>query len=329
MVEEEGDRDCFPYFPSPGYKFNPSDEELVNFFLLNRVNQNLFPNQWIIQDCDVYGEKEPWQIWESLGGATCNDNGFLYVFSFLKKKKKGSSNYHRSVGSSGGTWHGVSRGKSFRLGEISWTRKSFSYRNENNRFEHGRWLMQEYTLDDPHGSNSTKIALCRIKNNHKKRRSIELEEEDENDGIVPGDQREMGFKRFKVDAIPAPESTEEKVEDSLAHGVATASTAAAPVYLEGEELVEYLDYILEEPHNDTPLDSLASGVDFSWVTMDDNAVSSTAAADPVYLENEELMARVNFILDEPLKDIPLELEEKVDELVKYLNSELLDSAQDY
>lgn len=219
--------DLMYYSGSVGFKFNPTDEELVGYYLFYRVNQNPLANQFIIQDCDVYGEKEPWQIWESLGGATCNDDGFLYVFSLLKKEKgsDGGCDYNWNVGSSGGTWHGVGRGKSLRSGEISWTQKTFSYWNEKNKAEYGCWLMQEYSLDYL-GNNDNKIVLCRIKNNHKKRKSAESDEED---GIVGDDQREMGFKRSKVDAVPAPEKIKEKVEDSLFNDVAIVKSVTIPL----------------------------------------------------------------------------------------------------
>ena len=112
--------------------------------------------------------------------------------------------------------------------------------------------MQEYSPDDPPRNYDNKIVLCRIKNNHKKSKSTESDEED---GSCASDQPGMGFKRSKVDAVPAPE-IEEKVEDSLAIGDA-----------------------------------------FSGVTIDDNAISPIAAADSVFLKDEELMERVNSIFE--------------------------------
>ena len=60
--------------------------------------------------------------------------------------------------------------------------------------------------------NGNKIVLCCIKNNHKKRKSTELIEEDRSYASDQLVKPEMVFKCSKVVAIPVPE-IEEKVED--------------------------------------------------------------------------------------------------------------------
>jgi hypothetical protein len=58
-----------------GFRFHPTDEELVGFYLLKKVRGEDLG--WDgIGEFDIYGEKAPWQF--------CGDQEKLYVFTRLK-----------------------------------------------------------------------------------------------------------------------------------------------------------------------------------------------------------------------------------------------------
>ncbi|XP_050211359.1 uncharacterized protein LOC126661548 [Mercurialis annua] len=191
-----------------GFQFEPRDDQIVHLYLLNKVRGTPLPCQGLIQDCDIYGDQEPWQIWDRLGGPTYNNNDFLYVFSCLKRRTAGGSTFKRNVGSSGGTWRGEDTGKKFEVQGIGWTQKRFSYRNKKNKCENGCWLMQEYCLDESEGT-----VVCRIKKNHKKRKG-----EDGADGFgskrARRDEQVIGVEEgVQVVSVPAVAAADEQMED--------------------------------------------------------------------------------------------------------------------
>ena len=72
-----------------GFRFQPTDEELVGFYLLKKVREEDLG--WDgIGEFDVYGEKAPVQF--------CDDQEKLYVFIRLKKTKQKSSGTNRCSG---------------------------------------------------------------------------------------------------------------------------------------------------------------------------------------------------------------------------------------
>ncbi|KAK0592656.1 hypothetical protein LWI29_022994 [Acer saccharum] len=56
VVMNEGFR-----LPAVGYRFNPTDQELIVHFLYNKVHGNLLPSPNPVIECDVYGGNCPWK----------------------------------------------------------------------------------------------------------------------------------------------------------------------------------------------------------------------------------------------------------------------------
>ncbi|XP_002529768.2 NAC domain-containing protein 102 [Ricinus communis] len=152
-----------------GCRFSPTDEELVAMYLFKKTkNLNLSDvENMIVPVCDLYGDKEPWELWDQFSQNQLFTNGDLYFFTELKKKPK-SSRISRRVGK--GTWHGENKrepvnvlldvGSAKQL-MIQATKKRFNYRNQNSA-HHCRWTLHEFSLDNV----STNWVLCRLRNNH-------------------------------------------------------------------------------------------------------------------------------------------------------------------
>ncbi|XP_015583216.1 NAC domain-containing protein 41 [Ricinus communis] len=172
-----------------GYRFNPTDCELVGYYLFNKLNGCLLPiDNMLVADTNLYGKDEPLQLWEKFGG-NCSfySDGEIYLFTKLKKK---GSRILRSVGA-GGTWHGVDAGKPVRIktnrGQlIEGTKKCFSYRNPNSIHD-GCWIMHEFSLFDI----SYDWVLCRLKKN------FSTDETGVSDN-VPGIKKRVSSKKRKI-----------------------------------------------------------------------------------------------------------------------------------
>ncbi|WRX11516.1 NAC domain - like 10 [Theobroma cacao] len=80
-------------------------------YLFSKVTSKsmLHLDQDQIKDFDLYGEKEPSEIWDLHGGCNLQSNEDLYFFTKLKKKSQNGSRINRSVGT--GTWMGEDSGK--------------------------------------------------------------------------------------------------------------------------------------------------------------------------------------------------------------------------
>ncbi|KAK7841057.1 NAC domain-containing protein 96 [Quercus suber] len=147
------------FSPSPrskivGFKFDPSDQELLSYFLYNKVTgKSLDFYRGFISDFDLYGPNQPDQIWDLFGGSFLRQDEDLFFFTTLsfkgKGKAKGSrgSRISRTI-SSGGTWSNegskviYDAHSSLPIGIKRW----FHYENSQSP-QNGCWIMYEFTLD--------------------------------------------------------------------------------------------------------------------------------------------------------------------------------------
>ncbi|XP_024038403.1 NAC transcription factor 29 [Citrus clementina] len=131
-----------------GCKFQPSDGQLVLFYLFNKISGTPAPFlDDFVRTENLYGNKEPWQIWRQFGGHDLEDGEDLYFFTHLKKKSVNSSRIDRRVGT--GTWQGedvgkavVSRNSRKKIG----SKKRFRYEKDKSP-HNGCWIMHEYSLN--------------------------------------------------------------------------------------------------------------------------------------------------------------------------------------
>ncbi|CAN0929047.1 hypothetical protein LINGRAHAP2_LOCUS36853 [Linum grandiflorum] len=155
----------------PGYRFTPSDQELVGY-LFNHISGFSLQNIWFcpVVVCDLYSDEEPCDIWpRSQSQRFGLPMGDVFLITKLKKSKS-SSKLSRSVGTSGATWHQSSCSKPWKVHygsqKLLMVQKKFSYKNTKSS-EHGCWLLTEYTISLDGGKTYSEDAICRLHNNHK------------------------------------------------------------------------------------------------------------------------------------------------------------------
>ncbi|KAF9664805.1 hypothetical protein SADUNF_Sadunf16G0056200 [Salix dunnii] len=92
--------------PPPGFKFLPTEEELINHYLYNKVHGRLYGKvATLIKDYNLYGE-ELWEIYKKFQGHKVSDDRVYFLTALHKKTTNDIKNMNRRVGTHGGTWHG-------------------------------------------------------------------------------------------------------------------------------------------------------------------------------------------------------------------------------
>jgi hypothetical protein len=138
----QGEHDSSNIEPPPGYRFCPTDVELACFYLYRKVN-GLIPLPNTVKDCNLYGDHEPWEIWEAFEGSELSNEDDLFFLTQLKNRSAKDSRSKRRVGRNGGTWKGDKKIGTFTFDTITWTRKRLSYQNPNSK-KNDRWLQLDY-----------------------------------------------------------------------------------------------------------------------------------------------------------------------------------------
>ncbi|XVF23142.1 hypothetical protein REPUB_Repub13aG0012300 [Reevesia pubescens] len=165
-----------------GYRFLPTDQELIVHYLLKKVKREASSSDAVI-DCEIYGDddKEPWKIFDQTSGEK------FYVFTKLKKNGK-ARRVERRAGL--GTWKGqrtdlVKDSKNNLLG----FKKLFVFqvKDSNSKsiaIKNGHWLMHEFSLPN----DECDYVLCEIRNKHP---IVNEEPEDFNEGITVEELEEI------------------------------------------------------------------------------------------------------------------------------------------
>ncbi|XP_073221450.1 NAC domain-containing protein 83-like [Cicer arietinum] len=158
-------------FPSTTRIIKPTDEELFQSFLYNKINNNPLPNHIAIIELDLFGtKKNPWEIWEEFATSHSYCGRDLYFFSALKKKSATSSRSVRLIGK--GTWEGEDTGTEIftkDTNQLLGLRKRYRFEKSDTVHDNG-WILHEYKLDasliaNPSAEN---YVLCRFRKNVKK-----------------------------------------------------------------------------------------------------------------------------------------------------------------
>jgi len=150
--EEKKRVESMAAFLPVGFRFRPSDEELVRDYLLKKVMGEELP--WDgIGECDLYGEKPPWEI--------CGDQEGEKVYFFAKLRKLSKSRVARTAGS--GVWHENSSHHIYdEEGDVIGARKLFCFKvKDGSTMKRSDWIMHEFSLVEEHEP-STSWVLCTI-----------------------------------------------------------------------------------------------------------------------------------------------------------------------
>ncbi|CAA0823919.1 Unknown protein [Striga hermonthica] len=159
-----------------GVRFRPRDTECLEY-LQGFITGNPLPSHGFISIADLYGQTEPWELFED---SHVKDGGCRYFFTKLKKvgAKKGRTyqRYSRNVGADG-NWS--NKGQKSDIigpkGNIIGHARTFRYQPRNSDDvgpTHGEWALKEYSLPD---STSLRVAedrrdyvLCVLKKKKEK-----------------------------------------------------------------------------------------------------------------------------------------------------------------
>ncbi|PHT60561.1 hypothetical protein CQW23_02924 [Capsicum baccatum] len=129
-----------------GMRFHPADEELIRY-LLKFVSCKSYSCDNIRLE-DLYGNKKPWEIFESNLLGDEDAKNVRYFFTKLKKKKSDGTRFIRTV-IRGGFWKGLDCEKSVYDGlMLVGSKKNYRYQYKGYQTEDVVWTMREYSLDD-------------------------------------------------------------------------------------------------------------------------------------------------------------------------------------
>ncbi|KAI4323249.1 hypothetical protein L6164_022870 [Bauhinia variegata] len=132
----------------PGYKFYPTEQELVSYYLLRKV-LGFIDDTVLIPVCDLYGDTNPWDLWEILKESQTFNGSEVYVFTTLKRKSVKDARVTRSVGL--GCWSGEDAAKAVYDGQNRGlkigSRKRFRFEKSGTDHD-GGWIMMEYRLEN-------------------------------------------------------------------------------------------------------------------------------------------------------------------------------------
>ncbi|XP_022719841.1 protein BEARSKIN2 [Durio zibethinus] len=147
----------------PGFRFHPTDEELLHYYLKKKLSFEKFDME-VIREVDL-NKMEPWELQErcKIGSTPQNE---WYFFSHKDRKYPTGSRTNRATNA--GFWKATGRDKCIRntYKKIGMRKTLVFYRG---RAPHGQktdWIMHEYRLedgDDPQGNHSEDgWVVCRV-----------------------------------------------------------------------------------------------------------------------------------------------------------------------
>ncbi|OIV92157.1 hypothetical protein TanjilG_18729 [Lupinus angustifolius] len=186
----------------PGFRFHPSDEELIVHYLRNKVTSSPLPASFIAE-IDLY-KYNPWE----LPGKALFGKEEWYFFTTRDKKYPNGVRPNRAAGS--GYWKATGTDKpiltSCDMKNIGVKKTLFFYKGYHPKGSKTEWIMDEYRLHDSMISNSKQrgsmrlddCVLCRVK---KKISSLKSTWEDSNE---LGYEQTCHFQQMNDNYSPEP-----------------------------------------------------------------------------------------------------------------------------
>lgn len=133
------------YYGMPlGFRFHPTDQELVSSYLRDRALSGKPLGNPFVHEFNLFGQTPPWVVWEQFGGNSLLDQD-LFFFYELRSRSDSDSRSKRQI-EAGGTWSETSSDKVLGLDGIPIGDKGhFRYNNKGSN-NNGGWLLEEYSL---------------------------------------------------------------------------------------------------------------------------------------------------------------------------------------
>ncbi|KAJ9164065.1 hypothetical protein P3X46_023680 [Hevea brasiliensis] len=156
-----GDMNTFSHVP-PGFRFHPTDEELVDYYLRKKVNSRRIDLD-VIKDVDLY-KIEPWDLQEICRIGTEDQNEW-YFFSHKDKKYPTGTRTNRATAA--GFWKATGRDKAiYSKHDLIGMRKTLVfYKGRAPNGQKSDWIMHEYRLEtDENGTAHQEEGwvVCRV-----------------------------------------------------------------------------------------------------------------------------------------------------------------------
>ncbi|EFJ32131.1 hypothetical protein SELMODRAFT_408624 [Selaginella moellendorffii] len=147
----------------PGFRFHPTDEELVGYYLAKKVAASKIDLD-VIREIDLY-KLEPWDLQERcrIGSAEQHE---WYFFSHKDKKYPTGTRTNRATGA--GFWKATGRDKPIfaRVSKLIGMRKTLVfYKGRAPNGQKSDWIMHEYRLEDDINNTATNEegwVVCRV-----------------------------------------------------------------------------------------------------------------------------------------------------------------------
>ncbi|XP_076932705.1 protein SOMBRERO-like [Bidens hawaiensis] len=156
----------------PGFRFHPTDEELLYYYLRKKVSYEAIDLD-VIREIDL-NKLEPWDLKDKCRIGSGSENEW-YFFSHKDKKYPTGTRTNRAT--TAGFWKATGRDKTIHLHSNSkriGLRKTLVF--YTGRAPHGQktdWIMHEYRLDDEYSGTPSEVdedgwVVCRVfkKKNH-------------------------------------------------------------------------------------------------------------------------------------------------------------------
>ncbi|KAK1577651.1 hypothetical protein Q3G72_023573 [Acer saccharum] len=150
----------FTHVP-PGFRFHPTDEELVDYYLRKKITSRRIDLD-VIKDVDLY-KIEPWDLIELCRIGTEEQNEW-YFFSHKDKKYPTGTRTNRATAA--GFWKATGRDKAiYSKHDLIGMRKTLVfYKGRAPNGQKSDWIMHEYRLEtDENGTPQAKgWVVCRV-----------------------------------------------------------------------------------------------------------------------------------------------------------------------
>ncbi|KAK8626161.1 hypothetical protein V6N13_133813 [Hibiscus sabdariffa] len=134
----------FSHVP-PGFRFHPTDEELVDYYLRKKIASNKIDLD-VIKDVDLY-KIEPWDLQELCRIIGSEEQNEWYFFSHKDKKYPTGTRTNRAT--KAGFWKATGRDKAIysRLSLIGMRKTLVFYKGRAPNGQKSDWIMHEYRLE--------------------------------------------------------------------------------------------------------------------------------------------------------------------------------------
>ncbi|KAK3008187.1 hypothetical protein RJ639_014511 [Escallonia herrerae] len=213
-----------------GFKFKPTEEELLQHYLSCKVRGKPLPCEWVVTDCDLYDEKQLEEVFKA--GRSRGGGEPMYFFTPLKKKgKDDTTRFDRTVGEMG-CWHCQANRDILggRSNSVIGVVRSFVFkRGQSGSLEKSRewWNMNEYSLEGaPH------YVLCSVTKKKEKGGKKRKICHDHEDGVTSADATAVISHSFSNSAVQVP-----NMSSCLHSGI-------------GEEVKRGANFCVVDPDND-------------------------------------------------------------------------------